>query len=325
MGECRVIEPGMLTTVQDLGRPGHASLGVCAGGAADALSLRVGNGLVGNDDGAPALEMTMTGAAVEFAEDALVALAGADAEATVASAGGIARAAPMWEAVAIRAGETLRIGRIGVAGWGVRAYVCVAGGFVVEPALGSASTHLGAGFGGYEGRALRAGDGLRLGAPGAGSGGRRARLTSGAMNTLREALTRRTLRATPGAQHERFAQAARESFWRAEFAVSSRSDRAGVRLSGAAVGSCEGGRMTSEGMPPGAVQVPASGEPIALLVDGPTTGGYPVIACIAGVDMPALGQARPGDRVRFELITPETARALAREVDRALGAGMGRA
>ena len=160
MSAIAVVAPGRLTTVQDFGRPGHAASGVSASGAADPIALTIGNRLVGNRDGDPALEMTMVGGSFRFEADAMIALTGADAGARVGD-----RVVAPWRSTAIGAGETLVCGSLR---GGARAYLCIGGGIVVPRLFGSASTHLLTGLGGHEGRALRTGDRLRLGrtAPG---------------------------------------------------------------------------------------------------------------------------------------------------------------
>lgn len=308
----RVIEPGMLTTVQDLGRPGWSAVGVARGGAADPLSLRVGNRLVGNPDGAAALEMTLLGGSFEFPRGAVVALAGGCVAARVESGGG-ARPASAWAPFDIRGGERLRVGAIR---GGVRCYLCVSGGIAVPEVLGSRSTHLAGEFGGFAGGALRAGDELGVGddarPPADAPTAERARRLC---ETL---LARRALRAVDGAQSDAFGADAVAAFWSMKFEVSMQSDRAGVRLCGRIGSSPLEGSMPSEGMSPGAVQVPRTTTPIVLLVDHPTTGGYPVIACVAAVDLPVLGQVAPGDVLRFERVSRAEARALHAEQERRL-------
>lgn len=301
----------MLTTVQDLGRPGHAASGAPRGGAADTLSLRIGNRLLGNDDGAAALEMTLTGGEFLFEREAVVLISGAVA-ATVSGPGG-SRTAATLTPLALRANERLKIGPILR---GARAYLCVLGGIAAAAALGSRSTNLVAGFGGVAGRALRAGDRVPL-CDGA-TGVLRAGASGAARELIASALGRRRLRAVAGAQHDAFPPESCSLFWRTRFEVSNRSDRVGLRLLGTIGATALEGRMASEGMMPGAVQVPASGEPIALLSEHPTTGGYPVIACVTAVDLPALGQARPRDALSFEQISYEEARAQHVDFERTL-------
>jgi biotin-dependent carboxylase-like uncharacterized protein len=269
-----------LTTVQDLGRPGFAHLGISASGAADALSLRAGNLLACNPEGAAALEMTLAGGTFEFESGAVVALAGAEFDVSV----------PMWRTVEIAAGGQIRCGR---AKAGARCYLCVRGGIDVPPVLGSASTHLLTGLGGFEGRALKRGDVLKIGA-GRGRASQRG-LDAPLMNP--------TLRVTwgPGA----------EELCRAAWQVREESDRMGLRLRGPAL-ERHTGHMLTEGVPLGAVQVPPDGQPIILFVEHQTTGGYPRIANVISADFHTLGQLRPRAEVRFELVPMDTALALLR-------------
>jgi antagonist of KipI len=298
-----VLDGGLLSTVQDLGRPRYGHLGVAASGAADLLSLRVGNRLLGNPDGAAAVEATLAGGAFRFAADTRFVLAGADAGARLDD-----RRVPSWTPTTARAGSVLAFSRFA---WGARAYLVVAGGFAVPPVLGSASTHLAGRFGGHEGRHLRPGDRIPIG------NGDRARplpaLAGDAVADLEARLRRVTLRGVPGAHAYLFDDSSTAAFWHAPYSVSDRSDRMGLRLEGPRLSSPLGGRLPSEGMPWGAVQVPGDGRPIVLLADRPTTGGYPVIATLATVDRPRAAQLQPRERVAFERIVLEEARAAARE------------
>jgi KipI family sensor histidine kinase inhibitor len=298
----RVLVPGLASTVQDLGRPGHAAIGVSPSGAADEVSLRAGNRLVGNRDRAAAIEMTLTGYEAEFTRECRVALTGSPCDATIIGPRG-QRALPHGAAHRVGAGERVRVGRI--AG-GARAYLCIDGGIATPPVLGGRATHVASGLGGLDGRALRAGDVLPLGEPGA-----PPPATTDAWRALSKgAISRRTLRMTRGPHADAFGPRALDTLAAHEFTVADQSDRTGIRLLGPAIAPPHGGRMLTEGMPPGAIQVTESGMPILLGADRPTTGGYPVIACVASVDLPALGQLPPRGRVRFEWIGPEDARRL---------------
>ena len=306
-----VIEPGLQTTVQDRGRPGHARLGVSAGGAADPLACALANRLAGNDTATAALEMTLVGATVRFEAPASIALAGADMRAEIDGA-----PFPPFRSRAVPAGAVLKCG---AALHGARAYLAVSGGIDLTPVLGSRSTHLPSRLGGFQGRALRRGDRLPLGGPGAASPGdpEHFGVAGGPLMLRPEALDRLAprpvLRVTPGAQAERFDERARRLFAESEFTVSATSDRMGIRLDGPAIPTPGDGRMPSEGMPLGAIQVPPDGAPILLFVDHQTTGGYPVIASVIAADVWRAGQLRPGARVRFETVVPEAARAAYRE------------
>ncbi len=295
----QVQSPGMFTTVQDLGRFGFGPLGVSPSGAADPTALRIGNFLVGNVQSAAALEMTLLGGAFMFPEGGVVALAGSDFGPAIDGA-----SIPMWAACEVRPGQTLRTGPTRS---GARCYLCVAGGIAVKLLLGSASTHILSGLGGFEGRPLKKGDVLKIG-----EARRGATRTIGA-EVLSTLAPRKVLRATIGPQTEWFSPASVRKFHQNAYTVTEESNRMGLRLEGAELETPHSGQMTSEGVSLGAIQVPAGGKPIILFVEQQTTGGYPKIANIISADMPSVGQLRPRDEIRFELVTPETARGLIRE------------
>jgi KipI family sensor histidine kinase inhibitor len=296
-----VEKPGFLTTVQDLGRHHFGHLGVSASGAADALALRVGNLLVGNAEGAPALEMTLVGGSFTFAKPALIALTGADMQAALDD-----ERVPPAHTLAVTSGQTLRCGP---ARAGARAYLCVRGGVAVPPVLGSASTHLASGLGGYAGRALRAGDALA-----AGEQMQRPPMRAAVPEHILRALAPRTeLRVTAGRHAELFASAQRTALAAAAFAVTESSNRMGLRLRGPALGTPTEGRLLTEGVPLGAVQVPHDGQPILVFVEHQTTGGYPQLACVIAADLHHIGQLRPRDAVRFAWVTFEEAERLLAE------------
>jgi antagonist of KipI len=292
-----VIRAGMLTTVQDLGRSGVRSLGVPPGGAADALALRIVNLLVGNDEGAAALEFTLFGPELEFAVDATIAVGGGD----------FIGAVPRWQPVRVRAGERVKFG---AARSGCRGYLAVAGGLDVPVVLGSRGTYLRAALGGWAGRALRDGDVLR------------------AREVTREVIGRwhlderilpaygvsPTVRCVRGAQAAEFGG----TFTAAEFKVTAKSDRMGVRLAGPTVARRGERELVSTTVVPGTVQVPPDGQPIVLLADAQTIGGYPQIAHVVTVDLPLVAQLRPGDTVRFREISLEAAHELVRGRERAI-------
>jgi len=319
MNAVRVIQPGMMTTVQDLGRPGQSRLGVARGGAADALSLRLGNRLVGNADGAAGLEMTVLGGEFEFERAAVVAVTGGVAEVEVTrsdGSGGGERRAPWAGAFAVRSGDRVRVGPVRR---GVRAYVCVAGGLEAAVCMGSRSTSIAGGFGGLQGRSLRVGDVLAIGDD---VGVARAEGELAAA-ILERALFGNVLRAC-AVEASGVDPKVILWVWSTTFLVESNSDRMGVRLRGAGVESGASleasGRMISEGMMHGAVQMPQSGMPIVLGVEHPTTGGYPVVACVATVDLPALGQCGPGRAIRFAKVDHATARGELAEFEARLNA-----
>jgi antagonist of KipI len=300
-----VYAPGLFTTIQDLGRPGYGPLGVSPAGAADPVALRLGNTIVGNPQDAPALEMTLSGGAYEFDGTAVIALAGADFGAACDG-----REIEPWHAHEISAGATLRIG---MTRSGARSYLCVRGGIGVEFLLGSASTHVLSGLGGFQGRALKKGDRLQVALANTGAHPRRIQ-----PEVLRLLAPRKTLRVTWGPQSDRFEDESRRALLSQAYTVTEEANRMGLRLSGPSLATSDGGQMITEGVSLGAIQVTVGGQPIILFVDQQTTGGYPVIANVISADLPSLGQLRPRDEIRFELVSFEEARRLIIEQERLL-------
>jgi antagonist of KipI len=294
---CTVERAGVWTTVQDGGRRGYRAEGVPLSGACDGLALRVANLLVGNTETAPGLEVMLVGPDLTFAQDTLVALGGAET-ATL----------PAWRPRLVPAGERLRVGALTR---GCRGVLAIAGGVAVARVLGSASTYARAGLGGVHGREVRAGDRLPLGGA--------TPVNVGPWSVDPRMLPRYgadvTVRVVPGAQAEEFGEAG----WETEFRISAQSDRMGVRLQGPALARRSGGELASSPVAPGTVQVPPDGQPIVLLADAQTIGGYPQWAHVVAVDLPVMAQLRPGDRVRFRPVTAAEARALARAQERAIG------
>ena len=281
----RVLKPGFFTTVQDRGRYGYAHLGISPAGAADALSLRIANLLVGNDENAPALEMTLLGATLEFEEHAIIAICGASCDCKVGQNRVAANVA-----AEVSPGSVLQCGSTTD---GARSYLAIQGGFDVPSVMGSASTDVRGRFGGFEGRRLQTGDVLRI---------RKMehieirRLRAGALNGMRQP---GPVRITSGAQNDWFTADAYPRFLATTYTVSEQSDRAGLRLKGEAVSPREPKQLLTDGIPLGAIQVPQDGQPIILFVDQQTTGGYPKIANAIAADMHRIGQLRPRDEVRF--------------------------
>jgi len=293
----QVQAPGLLTTVQDLGREGFGPMGVSPSGAADAISLRIGNRLVGNKEGAAGLEMTLLGGRFVFPEGAALALTGSDFGATLDTL-------PIqpWTSFEVKRGQTLNVGPTRS---GARCYLCVQGGIEVTPLLGSASTHLLSGLGGHEGRALRKGDLLKIG-----EARDSYRKRTMAANALKELSPRKILRVTSGPQSDWFPEASQRIFYSNVYRVAEESNRMGLRLEGAPLREGADGEMISEGVSLGAVQIAAGGLPIILFVEQQTTGGYPKIANVISADLSSLGQLRPRDEIRFERVDLETARFL---------------
>jgi antagonist of KipI len=307
MKAIHVRSPGLFTTVQDLGRPGFGILGVSASGAADPLSLRMGNRLAGNPEGAAALEMTLLGGAFAFPDGAVLALSGSDFGATLDHV-----PVDPWTSLEARSGQTLRVGATRS---GARSYLCVRGGISVRPFLGSASTHTLSGLGGFEGRPLRKGDVLQIG-----GASQPCRRRQAAPHLLSRLLPRKILRCTPGPQSEWFPESSQSLFYGSAFVVAEQSDRMGLRLHGPSIPLSSGGHMITEGVSLGAIQIPGDGSPIILFVEQQTTGGYPKIANVISADLPSVGQLRPRDEIRFERVTLEAARSLLREQEELLAA-----
>jgi antagonist of KipI len=301
----QVLAPGLLTTVQDLGREGFGPMGVSTSGAADTISLRVGNRLVGNAEGAAALEMTLLGGTFLFSQGATVALTGSDFGATLDGA-----SLELWTSFEIKPGQTLHLGPTRS---GARCYLCVHGGFAVRPFLGSRSTHLLSALGGHHGRALRKGDVLNIGS--AACSNRERSLAPAALQQL---APRKVLRVTPGPQSDWFPESSQHLFYASTYRVAEEANRMGLRLEGPAVAQGSGAEMITEGVSLGAIQITSGGLPIILFVEQQTTGGYAKIANVISADLSSLGQLRPRDEIRFEPVDWETARSLLIEQERLL-------
>jgi biotin-dependent carboxylase-like uncharacterized protein len=294
-----VQKPGVLASVQDLGRHGHRQLGICPGGALDVLALTLANRLVGNADGAAGLELTMGGCELRFEADTRIALTGDDFSAQLDGA-------PLWPcwSVPVAAGQTLKLTGANAAGakkTGLRSWLAIAGGIDVAPVLGSRSTDLKAGFGGHEGRALRKGDRLPLG-PSRLDAAQRARRPFGLRGPdwgPQERDAAIALRVLPGPEFEQFTLAAREVLWGEPWRITSQSNRMGSRLAGSELKRKRGGDMLSSGVIPGTIQVPPSGQPIILMGDAQTTGGYPRIGVVIRADLWKLAQAPLNGKLRL--------------------------
>jgi antagonist of KipI len=295
-------------TLQDLGRHGHQHVGLCPGGAMDPVALSLANALVGNEPGEAALELTVLGPDLEFERETLVALCGAAFETRL----------PLNRPVLLAAGARLGIGR---AVRGARAYLAVAGGFAVEPVLGSRSTYLPGGFGGFHGRTLRRGDDLPLQKDFQDTSRERfARLKRKSGATVRWSAPPQTvpehepvvLHVLDGQHFPSFDNASQRAFLDAVWKIGPESNRMGFRLEGPKLARAEGDEILSGPTCLGTVQVPSNGMPIALMADHQTTGGYPKIAEIASADVPRLAQLGPGGKLHFARCSLEIANELRR-------------
>ncbi|MBI4673511.1 MAG: biotin-dependent carboxyltransferase [Chloroflexi bacterium] len=298
----QILEPGILTTIQDCGRNGYQQFGVTRGGAMDVLALRAANALLGNEAGDAAIEIASSGLRARALEKCVVAVAGAPYALCVHE-----RIAPCNAALFLRAGEVLACD---APAWGRYAYLAVHGGFDVPRVLGSRATARRDGFGGFNGRALQAGDVLRA--------TRDACPMERAGKMLSEKFARyyssdAPLRVIWGPHAEFFDDAAREEFLRGEYHISDLSDRMGTRLKGAAIPRKED-ELLSCGVTRGAIQIPPDGQPIVLQADHQTAGGYPILATVIRADIPRLAQKRADELVIFEPTTMDAAREAWREL-----------
>jgi len=302
----KVLASGLHTTVQDLGRPGYQAIGVPVSGALDAFGLRLANALVGNPLGSAALEILLSGPTLEVAADTVrVALMGAGANLAIGA--DRPRVLGAGQSVTLPRGEVFQI----VPGeQSACCYLGIEGGIAVPLVLGSASTYVRAAIGGIEGRALRRGDVVPLGVACA-SARAELRLPSPSLATAEQ-----PIRIVLGPQQECFTRAAIAALLGGEFRVSPNADRMGMRLDGPRLRHRHGWDIVSDAIATGAIQVPGSGQPILLLADHQTTGGYPKIATVISADLSAVGRRRPGDALCFAAVTVETAEALCRDAER---------
>ena len=303
-----VLKPGMLTTIQDLGRSGFQKFGVSVSGAMDFFSHRVANRLVGNDERAATLECTLMGPALRFLSDATVAITGAALSPRLEGV-----EAPMWQSFEVKGGNVLSFGECHR---GCRAYVAVRGGIDVPVVLASRSTHTRTHLGGLDGRSLQKGDIVSSFERGA------YRSSSRFISLFSEKiLASRTLRFILGPNDDHFGTASIEDFQRETYRVSTHSDRMGIRFEGKALTHCGSAEIVSDAVPFGTIQVPANGQPIVLAADRQTTGGYPKIGVVITADFPVLGQLRPGDKIRFHSISIEESLDILNSIEAAISTG----
>ena len=316
MGSVFVVKSGLLTTVQDRGRWGSQSFGVSVAGAMDPYSHRLANVLVGNDADAATLEVTIVGPELEFDDARTVAVTGALFDVTIGD-----RPIAPQSAVEVPAGSTLRFGR---RLRGSRAYVAISGGIVTPGVFGSRATHLPSGMGGLDGRALRAGDRLPLGSPARPS--RPAPRTQMAHRSAAFTLPdgHATLRVLPGPQLDRFSPAAWEVLQSSSYTLAIDSNRMGYRLVGPPLETPGRLDVISDATPLGVLQVPPSGQPILLMADRQTTGGYPKIAAVISADISVAAQLGPSDTVKFVACSTQEALAALIAQERSLMAASAR-
>lgn len=292
MTAMEVIQPGLMSLLQDRGRFGRADIGLTNGGPLDPLAARIANQLLQNNPDATLIEVSFGGLLLRTRVDTQVAITGAELPLSI---DGVEQ--PMWSTLDLRAGDEISLG---FSEQGCRSYLAVLGGFQIAPSFGSTATVVREGIGGLNGQRLAGGDRLPVSAA-----------------PLRDRLwlpprlrpryhQRATVRVIPGYQQQHFPRIEQRRFFGSEYLVSQRCDRMGYRLEGSAV-ACDIEGILSEGIAPGAIQIPADGQPIVLLNDRQTIGGYPKIGSALSLDCGALAQLRPGDSVRFTPISEHTA------------------
>ncbi|HWJ77902.1 MAG TPA: biotin-dependent carboxyltransferase family protein [Niallia sp.] len=301
----KVIKPGLHTTVQDLGRYGFQQLGISPSGAMDDYAHRLVNILVGNRENAATLEMTLTGAKLLFKTDSLIAIGGAQTQVFIND-----RKVSMWRPIYIKAGSVLSIG---IAEFGCRMYLAVSGGIAVTSILKSSSTYLRGNLGGYKGRALQSDDEILIG----------EKSLIGARYCKRENATLQMdwcvsesmllhykkpfIQLIEGKEFYLMSKDSKRKLFKDEFRISPNSDRMGYRLNGNKLSLHSKKELLSEGVSLGTIQLPSDGNPIVLMADRQTTGGYAKIAYIASVDLSIMAQKKPGDSIQFKKIALEEA------------------
>ena len=290
-----VLSPGPMTTVQDRGRYGYVASGIGVSGVMDQDAYEAANYLVGNKHGEAVLEATLMGPSIQFDADCICAVTGADMGTKIGNKP-VEPYRPFW----VQSGQVLTMG---YAQTGCRGYLAVQGGFDVPVVMGSRSTNLKCALGGYEGRALKAGDVLEV--------------PDESRSTVMDRKRRQpvyeqevTVRVIPGPQADAFTEKGFRTLWEQSFSVSAKSDRMGLRLDGPVIETKEGSDIVSDGIALGAIQVTSGGQPIILLADRQTTGGYAKIGTVCSFDIPKLAQLKPGGIIHFEEITVEAAQRL---------------
>ncbi|MFG6497071.1 biotin-dependent carboxyltransferase family protein [Fictibacillus sp. UD] len=311
----KITKPGLLTSVQDLGRYGYQKYGVITSGVMDTTAHRIANLLVGNDEKEATLELTLLGPDMEFSEDTLISICGGNLSPSING-----KSVKLWRSVLVKAGSKLKFGGCKT---GCRAYLAVAGGFDVPEVMNSKSTYIRAGIGGHNGKALQNDDELPVG-----KHSELSRQISGVLaeevkeNLFAEmqwtissdfivsSVSKPNVRVMKGRQYDWFSTDSQMKLFTEHFEVTSQSDRMGYRLKGPELSLQNEQEMLSEAVSFGTIQVPSEGNPIVLLADRQTTGGYPKIGQIATVDLSIMAQLKPGDKVQFVEVSHEVAQQL---------------
>lgn len=298
----KVHKPGPLTTIQDGGRIGYGQYGIPAGGAMDILSLQFANVLVGNDRYEAALEITFMGPTIEFESNLIIAITGGDISPSINN-----KEIEMYTTIYVNKGDILSFGHLRN---GCRTYMAVSGGFGVESPMGSKSTYLRGKIGGYKGRKLNMGDSIPVDID-------KSQRYIGIRKIPEELIpvfnNQYTARVIIGPEDERFTTDGIDTFLNSEYVLTNQCDRMGYRLGGPKIEHKDGADIISGGITFGAIQIPGHGEPIIMMADRQTTGGYTKIANVVSVDLPYLAQLKTGDKVRFEKIDIADAQKLLKE------------
>jgi biotin-dependent carboxylase-like uncharacterized protein len=294
MDTFEVIQPGPLTTIQDLGRQGYQQYGVPPSGAMDNYAFRTGNLLVGNAESAAVLEITLAGCKLRVLKETVVAVTGADL-----AAGLNGNPLPRWQSVTVHNGDLISFPRLNS---GCRAYLAISGGLDIPMVMASAATYIRAGIGGLEGRPLRQGDILRTRSS---SQTRKKTYVPAEYIPIYDGQIE--LRVMLGPQDDFFTKDGIETFLESDYSVTAQADRMGYRLEGPPVQHRKRADIISDGIPLGSVQVPGDGLPITLLADRQTTGGYTKIATVISADISLLAQTRPGSKVKFRQVSEDEA------------------
>ena len=292
----RVIKPGLQTTVQDLGRYGYQQFGVSPAGAMDPYAMQIANILVGNNRGEAVLEVSVIGPSLEALSDMVVSICGGDFSPTIDG-----QRIQTWKSFLLKKGQVLSVGRCK---HGARTYLAIAGGIDVPTVLASKSTFINGSMGGHEGRALKKEDTL------SGFPEIRKPFKSVHPDLISDFQTQTVIRVILGPHHELFTEQSLRQFLSAEYRISPQSNRMGYQLNGPKLEHTNGPDITSDPIPLGGIQVPASGQPIILMADHQTTGGYTRIATVISVDIPRLAQAVPDTMIKFSQVSLDEAQRL---------------
>lgn len=286
MSKVRIIKPGLLSTIQDNGRWGYQKYGMPVSGDMDLYSLEMANSLVGNDLNEACIEATMDGPSIDFLSDTFVAICGADMQANLND-----KQIEMYQTISIKKGDRLAFKGLKS---GLRTYIAFAGGIRVPVVMESKSTYLRAKIGGFKGRQLKKGDVLDLGTPG--TSVKQKSISEEKIPVYKDTFTARIV---PGPEADYFTLEGLANFLHSEFTLTDQCDRMGYRLSGTKIKHKSKADIISSGIAFGTIQVPAHGDPIIMMADRQTTGGYPRIACIISEDLSYVAQLKPGDRICF--------------------------